>query len=520
MAAILPVEIFLSIAAYLDCQEQYALLQAIPPLARHFSYGRHLLADTDDKGNNLVHILALKGEVTLLKLLFPDDDLESSLIFGNIIPRLRQMLLTRSVNDNGATPLHLAAENGHLAIVDWISKRPDLDLNRQDNSGCSCVERAARAGHAEIVSLLLDNPSLTMDWNSTQRSNPLCLAAEHGHEATARVILERHGHRIGVNSQASYGITALTLAVLRGHDSITELLIQQKGVNVNAEDHLGNSTLHMAVRSKNHAAIKAILAHPNANPNVRDWYGHTPLQEAVCMGDEATVKLLLRHQATDVNLGNCKKTTPLIKAVQESHTSVVKLLLEGHDIEPDKKDYWGMTALSWAAFLGREEIATLLLEREDVDPNTMDEDGLTPLSHSMQVGWIGMAKLLLKYPKVDVNVEDNYGWTALAHAKNAPKSQSVPLMKLLLQHGAKMTLYAEMIVMFNSLIDSDIAINMVESMVDGHNIEAYMVERFGREKTEQAMADGDRGVRLLLFRDTRAARMRRDGIEGMLCPEV
>ncbi|KAL7909539.1 hypothetical protein GGI35DRAFT_450202 [Trichoderma velutinum] len=89
-----------------------------------------------------------------------------------------------------------------------------------------------------------------------------------------------------------------------------------------------------------------------------------------------------------------------------------------------------------------------------------------------------------------------------------------------MQHGATMTLHAEMIVMYNALVDSDIAISLVESIIEGHNnIEAYMIERFGREKTELAMIDGERGVRSLLFRDTRASRMRRDGIEGMLCLE-
>lgn len=519
MAPILPVEIILSIAAYLDCQQQYALLLAIPSLASQLTYSRHLLATTDDNGNNLVHILAQNGEEILLKSLFPDEDLETSLISGNIIPRLKQMLLTRSVNNDGATPLHLAASNGHLSIVDWISKRPDLDLNRQDKSGCTCVERAAKAGHAEVVSLLLDNPNMTVDWNSNQRSNPLCLAAENGHEATVRVILERHGHRISVNSQAAYGITALTFSVLRGRMAITDLLIQQKGVNVNAEDHLGNSVLHMAVRSKNEAAIKAILAHPNVNPNMRDWYGHTPLQEAVCIADKTIVKLLLEHPATDANLGNCKKTTPLICAVHENHDWAVEFLLKWHGIEPDKKDYWGMTALSWAAFLGRKKMVERLLQLEEVDPNSLDEDGLTPLALCMQMGWPDVAEVLLKHPEVDINAEDDWGWTPLAHAKNAPRNKSVPLMRLLTQHGATMTLHAEMVVMYNALVDSDIALSLVESVIKCKNLEAYMTERFGREKTELAMSDGERGVRALLFRDTRAARMRRDGIEGMLCLE-
>ncbi|KAL6908755.1 ankyrin repeat-containing domain protein [Trichoderma evansii] len=515
MSITLPIEILLQVAQYLDCNGQYTFLRACPFLAGDFSYSRHLSADTDSNGNNLVHILAQNGEEALLKSLFPDDDLERSCCVRNVIPRLKQMLLTRSINDDGATPIHLAAERGYLAIVEWIAKRPAVDLSYEDKAGATSVERAARAGHTEVVSLLLDNPNLTTDWNANQRSNPLCLAAEHGHTETVRVILERHGERVNVNSRAAYGITALSLAVLREREAITEMLLQQKDIDVSAEDYLGNSTLHMAVRSENHAALKLLLEHPDANPNLRDWYGHTPLQEAVCMGDVVTVKLLLKHPRTDVNLGNCKQVSPLIKAVQESREQIIQLLLKRPDIKADQKDYCGMTAFAWAAFLGRVEIAEILLQRPDVDPNSRDEDGVTPLSHSMYAGWEDVTEFLINRDDVDINAEDNFGWTALAHAKGAPDGISHLLMKMLLQHGATMELYPEMLVMFNSMTHSEIAIDMVASMIDENDLEAYMVKRFGQEKTDEALVDGENGVRTLLFRDTRAMRMRRDALEGI-----
>lgn len=515
MSTTLPPEILLQVAQYLDCNGQYTLLRACPFLTGDFSYSRHLLADTDSNGNNLVHILAQNGEDAMLKSLFPEDDLERSFCVRNVIPRLKQMLLTRSINDDGATPIHLAAEKGHLAIVEWIAKRPAVDLSFEDRAGATCVERAARAGHTEVVSLLLDNPSLTTDWNANQRSNPLCLAAEHGHTETVRAILERHGERVNVNSRAAYGITALSLAVLREHEAITEMLLQQKDIDISAEDYLGNSTLHMAVRSGNHAALKLLLEHPDADPNVRDWYGHAPLQEAVSMGDEVTVRLLLKHPRTDVNLGNCKQVTPLIKAVQECREQIAQLLLKRPDIEADKKDYCGMTAFAWAAFLGRVEIAEMLLQRPDVDPNSRDEDGVTPLSHSMYAGWEDVAEFLINRDDVEINAEDNFGWTALAHAKTAPDGISILLMKMLLQRKATMELYPEMMVIFNSMTHSDIAIDMVASMIDDHDLEAYMIKRFGKEKTDEALMDGENGVKTLLFRNTRALRMRQEAMEGI-----
>ncbi|KAK6452264.1 hypothetical protein FP744_10008515 [Trichoderma asperellum] len=476
MPTTLPVEILLHIAQYLDCNGQYALLRACPFLAGDFSYSRHLLADTDSSnGNNLVHILAQNGEEALLKSLFPDDDVERSFCVRNVIPRLKQMLLTRSFNDEGATPIHLAAEKGHLAIVEWIAKRPAVDLSFEDRAGATCVERAARAGQTEVVSLLLDNPNLTTNWNANQAvESPL------------------PGCRIWPRRDP-YGITALGLAVLRDHEAITEMLLQQKDIDISAEDYLGNSTLHMAVRSKNHAALKLLLEHPDADPNVRDWYGHTPLQEAVSMGDEAMVRLFLKHPGTDVNFGNGKQVTPLIKA----------------------KDYCGMTAFAWAAFLGRVEIAEMLLQRPDVDPNSRDEDGVTPLSHSMHAGWEDVAEFLVNRDDVEINAQDNFSWTALAHAKSGPDGISILLMKMLLQRRATMELYPEMLVMDKPVMHSDIAIDMVASIIDDHDLEAYMVKRFGQEKTDKALMDGENGVRTLLFRDTRATRMRRDTKEGI-----
>ncbi|UKZ63333.1 uncharacterized protein TrAtP1_004562 [Trichoderma atroviride] len=49
-------------------------------------------------------MLALNGEETLLKSLFPDDILQRSFGSQDGIPGLKQMLLTRSVNDEGGHP--------------------------------------------------------------------------------------------------------------------------------------------------------------------------------------------------------------------------------------------------------------------------------------------------------------------------------------------------------------------------------------------------------------------------------
>ncbi|KAM0451106.1 hypothetical protein ACHAPV_010179 [Trichoderma viride] len=508
MSTVLPIDILLKVAQHQDCNEQYAFLRACPLLAGHLGYSRHLLAEKDSNGNNLVHILAQNGEEALLKSLFPDNIMETSFGSGDGIPHLKQTLLTRSINDEGATPIHLAAEKGHLATVEWIAKCPAVDLTCEDKSGLTCIRRAAKAGQTEVTRLLLDNPNLTTDWNANDhRSNPLCQAAEQGHLETVRAILEHHGEKVNVNSPGFRGIRALSLAVLRKREAVFDMLLQRTDIDVNARDDLDNSPLHLALRSKNHAALKLLLAHSDVNPNLQDPFGYTPLQEAVCRGDEVAVTLLLEHPRTDVNTGDRTKVTPLIKAVQECHKQIAELLLERPDIQADQKDCCGMTAFAWAAFLGRSKIADMLLERPDVDPNSRDEDGMTPLSLAIQAGSGDIAGHLVYRDDVEINARDKFGWTALAHARCAPGGTSMFLTQMLLKEGATMELYPEWHIMSSST-HPDIAMDMVAAMIGGRDLEAYMVERFGQDKVDEALRHGQPGLEALLFQKTWAKRVR------------
>ncbi|KAK1250081.1 hypothetical protein MKX08_010084 [Trichoderma sp. CBMAI-0020] len=499
MSASLSTDILLQIAQHLDRDGQYALLRACPVLAGYFCYSQHLLAEKDSNGNNLVHILALNGEEALLKSLFPDDILQRNFGSQDGIPGLKQRLLTQSVNDEGATPVHLAAEKGRLAIVEWIAKCPGVDLTCEDKEQRTCIRRAAMAGQTEVVSLLLGSsllgrPYLATDWNTNgHHSNPLFVAAEHGHVETVRAILERHGERVNVNSRGIFGITALSAAVLRKREAIIDMLLQRTDIDVNAKDSLGRSTLHLALRSENHAALKLLLAHPNVNPNVQDRVGYAPLQEAVYVGDKVAVRILLEHPQTDVNLGDRMQVTPLIKARP--------------DIQADQKDCCGMTAFAWAAFLGCSEIAVMLLKRPDIDPSSRDKDGMTPLSLSMGASSEHIAEFLIHRDDVDINARANFGWTALAHARCVPGGISMFSTEKLLEQGATMDPYPEWCVMSSST-HPNVAMDMVTAMIGGRSLEAYMVEQFGQDKVDEALRDGQRGLEALLFQEAWVKRTR------------
>lgn len=57
-------------------------------------------------------------------------------------------------NNAGMTLLHVAANNGHLSVVQWLLKH-DLDPNATSISGCTPLHVAVSAGFPNIVSALL-----------------------------------------------------------------------------------------------------------------------------------------------------------------------------------------------------------------------------------------------------------------------------------------------------------------------------------------------------------------------------
>ena len=78
----------------------------------------------------------------------------------NNLPEVRQLLkndpnLVFSRDEDGFTPLHLAAANGYKSMVEFLLTTK-ADVNAKDNAGSTPLHQAAADGeHSDIVELLL-----------------------------------------------------------------------------------------------------------------------------------------------------------------------------------------------------------------------------------------------------------------------------------------------------------------------------------------------------------------------------
>ena len=106
-----------------------------------------------------------------------------------------------------------------------------------------------------------------------------------------------------VNDKDPNGPTALMFAVLKGHNSIVKLLLEQPAVKTNEKDIAGSTALHWAVFGNNAEGARMLLLHPEFNSaNSTDSDGQSALQMAVRERNKEVLLELVKHEKVSLDL--------------------------------------------------------------------------------------------------------------------------------------------------------------------------------------------------------------------------
>jgi ankyrin repeat protein len=285
-----------------------------------------------------------------------------------------------------------------------------------------------------------------------------------------------------VNASNREGFTALSQACTNGNAGMVETLLKA-GADPNSFQAEGQTALMTAARAGSAEVVKALLEHGAEVNSKESWRGQTALMWAAAENHPAVVQMLVEHGA-DVNAvssvfdfsGMKPKPgdvpmhfprggfTALLFAARGGFTDCAKILLDhGADLKIADPD--GTSALVLAIINGHYDTAAFLLDRK-ADPNAADNMGRAALfaaidmrdiygsnrpapKDSGKVDPMDLIKMLL-----DRGADVNAKLTKMIPARavldfpdvmmgegatpflRAAKSADVPLMQLLLDHGA------------------------------------------------------------------------------------
>ncbi|KAH6761979.1 Ankyrin repeat family protein [Perilla frutescens var. hirtella] len=261
-----------------------------------------------------LHLAAQRGDLAAVKQIL--DDINSQMVgslsgsdFDLEVAEIRASLVNEA-NELGETALYTAAEKGHIEVVKELLKYANKEtLSKKNRSLFDPLHIAASQGHHAIVQVLLDHEPGLSKTIGPSNATPLITAATRGHSAVVNELLSKDCSLLEISR--SNGKNALHLAARQGHVDIVKALLDKDPQLARRPDKKGQTALHMAVKGVNSEVVKLLLNADAAIVMLPDKFGNTALHIATRKKRAEIVGLLLRLPDTNVNALNRDGKTSL-----------------------------------------------------------------------------------------------------------------------------------------------------------------------------------------------------------------
>ncbi|XP_075406952.1 transient receptor potential cation channel subfamily A member 1 [Tenrec ecaudatus] len=346
-----------------------------------------------------------------------EDDMDDSkdsfkVTFGKSACRLQSFLKkrcrSRGYDDMNASPLHHAAEEGELELMEMILNDSCCEeVNVMDNYGNTPLYWAANKNQIRSVQFLLSrgaNPNL----RNYNMMAPLHIAVQYGYNELVKVLVE-HGST-HINLEGENGNTPVMFACSKDNSEALQLLLN-KGAKPCIQNKWGCFPIHQAAFSGAKKCMEIILKfgddHGYSRHNHINFVNngkHSPLHMAVQSGDLEMIKMCLDNGA-QIELMENGKCTALHFAATQGATEIVKLMLASYSGDSDivnAVDGNQETLLHRASLFDHHELAEYLIS-VGADINSIDGEGRSPLLlATASASWNIVNLLLSKGAHVDI----------------------------------------------------------------------------------------------------------------------
>ncbi|WP_170308279.1 ankyrin repeat domain-containing protein [Parashewanella tropica] len=223
----------------------------------------------------------------------------------NCSPKVMSLLLhhkgnVNAVDQDGKTPLHIAAQYDRHLLLPIFVENSQCDINAIDNSGNTPLLCASLFNSWTFAMKLSMEPRININHENHTNLDVLTLAIKSNQHKLIKQLLMSPKIKLKVrhlkaavhaNNQIALqhllpnarellspflNAELLNIAASRGFRPIIQTLLAQ-GVNVNCADINGNTAIHTACLHSHSELVSDLLATPNLNLSIRNEDDQNPL---------------------------------------------------------------------------------------------------------------------------------------------------------------------------------------------------------------------------------------------------
>jgi|GEM_PF-5506967 len=324
-------------------------------------------------------------------------------------------------DSQGQMPMHFAVMSKSPELLQKFCDRNPQGINYPNQEGNTPLHYAAFQKESALISILLHtvafkDPNAINDQNA-RKETALHIAVARGNDESTKLLLE-NGALVNLKDENEQ--TPLHIAAKRGYIKLAKLLLE-KNADIQAKDHKGRTPLHIAAKEGHYFFLESLLeghhelidVKNNKNETllmtVLNWYASSKNTKDCIRENQKEIAILLVMLGADLTIKDEKGHTFLHKAVIEGDAYIVELLL-GANAEVDLKDQYGKTPLHLAAEQADLKILELLLDH-GADIRAQDLKGQTPLHVAVEYVACEIVEYLLQKKDINLDIQNDKGRT-------------------------------------------------------------------------------------------------------------
>jgi ankyrin repeat protein len=158
----------------------------------------------------------------------------------------------------GYTPLYVAVQNGHVALVECLVKELGANVHQATNDGRTPLHIATQKGNRDMLRLLVNELGADVNQATTSGATPLHCAVDYGFLDVARCLVKELGADVN-RATTTLGATPVFIAVSKGNKEMVVCLVEELGADVNQAANNGGTPLGWASAYKKGQLVRYLL---------------------------------------------------------------------------------------------------------------------------------------------------------------------------------------------------------------------------------------------------------------------